>query len=83
MGASVRQAKHGKQDRAERNWVVTHEQNFAHLHIFEPGCPITYSHTVRTYTCTNWADAIGVADDLANGRRIDVATVVALSERRV
>ena len=83
MGISVRQATtESTQNRhtGTRNWVVEHKMSG----VMPTGPSLVGWRTlIRTYTCTTWADAISVADDLANGRRIDVARVIALSERRV
>jgi hypothetical protein len=62
---------------------VRHELNFASIDLFEPGCPIGHHHFIRIYTCTNWTDAMRIADDLACDRAIDPWRVIALSERRV
>lgn len=79
MTITVRQAKHGRWGETRRNWVVT-----------EPVVSISYdlgktpfTRLARTYTCTNFTDAMRIADDLAQGRAIDPWRVIALSERRV
>lgn len=80
MGITVRRAKHGRRNWPERNWTVTDDYmqcgtwfDVAH----------TCTHVIRTYTCTNWTDAIRVANDLVRDRAIDPYLVIALSERRV
>jgi len=80
MGIRVSKAKHGTWKRERRNWLVTDNSTrcgtwFDVAH--------TCTHTVRTYTCTNWTDAMRIADDLANERAIDPNRIIALSENRV
>jgi len=81
MLIKVRQAKHGRWGESHRNWVVTEDI----LTGAEPVAPWNFRlhSTIRTYTCTNWTDAMRIADDLANGWTIDPWRVIALSERRV
>lgn len=80
MGITVRQARHGNLRNRDkpRNWLVR-------TVVADCGNngPCACRRTVRTYTCTNWTDAMRIADDLANERTIDPWRVIALSERRV
>jgi hypothetical protein len=77
MGITVRRASTG-------NWIVMHSIiGAASLHRFLLCLDDTYEHIIRTYTCTNWTDAMRIADDLANERTIDPNRIIALSERRV
>jgi hypothetical protein len=64
----------------EGDWVVTHRvSGLTHAGLGM----VKWSTTIRTYTCTNWTDAMRIADDLANERTIDPNRIIALSERRV
>lgn len=84
MGISVRASR-----TTRGNWVVIDHHNYwAHRAlIIRNGRPATrftsLRAVIRTYTCTNWTDAMRIADDLANERTIDPWRVIALSERRV
>ena len=77
MGITVRRASTG-------NWLVTERFNdAASVNRFLMGVDATWTTIIRTYTCTNWTDAMRIADDLANERTIDPNRIIALSERRV
>jgi hypothetical protein len=88
MTVTVRQAKHGRWGETRRNWVVTTEDT-SWTHVTICGTPDetrTFNMcetTIRTYTCTNFTDAIRIANDLANGWAIDPNRIIALSENRV
>jgi len=89
MGITVRRANSGNNRgkfKPNRNWLVIDDVRVMHI----SGSPdmsgkaiIRSEHYIRTYTCTNWTDAMRVADDLANERTIDPNRIIALSERRV
>lgn len=78
MGITVRRASTG-------NWLVIDDYYVTHWDgsVEERGLVIWSEHFIRTYTCTNWTDAMRIADDLANERTIDPNRIIALSERRV
>lgn len=79
-GRARRRSRYGN---APRNWLVIDDRKWAALHLFEPGMPVTHHHAIRTYVCTEWPDAMRLADDLASGRDVDPWMFIAMSERRV